>query len=348
MQFVPTSIDRPATIADLFAERFFLARHAARAFVANLHGFDSWSELAKAVAVGPASPLDSDVEPDIAELRRSVYAALIGHKLSLNPHVSMRVADEISVSGTKTPTISEIPSDAGRFEFLGRTDRFSAREARQTRRQTERRSGIGAGLLAANLQVAPYPWIDCLTKTFGFEIQDARPFVTNPLSRFGELRVKNARCQLFLAGHAHLPESENAATDLAEREIARDCAHAALFFQHPVAWTDDQRIHPTRPTALYGGRVLKGGRWTDFILGQNGPQVLRRPDGIRAADLSADYVTRHLHPAAAQAAINIATTNANVRGLRPFVLPAGASWAIILCLDQSAIRALNLSEAEAT
>jgi len=344
VEFIPPDAERPARIADLIADRFRLARHAARSVVAQLHGFSEWAGLAAAIDRGPASPRDDAVAADVAELRRSFQAAVIGHRLMVNPHVAVRVATELAVSGSNEPRLEPIAADAGRFEFMGRTNRFMAREARQHRRQEQRLGAVGAGLLAGGQPTRPLAWIEALTQRFGFPIENARPYVSEPLALIGEIRNKNARLSLYLAGHAHIPGADNPATLVAEQEIARLHSRALLLFQHPLVWTPDSDISPTTKTVLYGGRSLRSGRWTDFLLGAGGFAALRRPQPLDAASVDPAVIEGQATEAAAQAAIAIARGNAHSTTMQPFVLPSPTNWAILLCLDPSAIDALHLTE----
>jgi len=344
VEFIPSAIDRPATIADLIAERFRLARHAARSIVAQLHGFSEWTSLATAIDRGPASTLDDTVAPDIAELRLSFQAAVIGHRLMVNPHVALRAATELAASGSREPRLGPIETDAGRFEFMGRTNRFSARQARQQRRQNERLGAVGAGLLATGQPTRPLAWIETLTQQFEFPIENAKPYICDPLALIGEIRNKNARLPLYLCGHAHIPGADNPATSIAEREIARMHSRALLLFQHPLVWTANGELTPTTKTVLYGGRSFRAGRWTDFLLGAGGYSALRRSPPIDATLVDSSVIDNQATERAAQAAIAIARGNAHGQAMQPFVLPSPTNWAILLCLDPSAIEALHLTE----
>jgi hypothetical protein len=155
------------------------------------------------------------------------------------------------------------------------------------------------------------PWIAALQQHFGFTLSAITPDNSSVTRRIGKTHDRDGRVwPVYLSSILHDPANANDRdAEAAQNLVKAQSDHALLFFyavcvipapRHP----DDKQ---TPDAIIYGGKILRDGRWLNFAMPKHGIDELTSHREDPVAFGSKDFIERHTIKGGAAIAIAVAT-----------------------------------------
>lgn len=299
-RFVPADMTRPEMMRLQMTKEMAMDPVSIRQLVSNMHGFDSWRELERAVEAGPASPMDEDLTAAEVGERRKMAIDRTVEKCDLDRRFVSDMFSHLRPTTAKGQPSLKNYSDGPRL-FNGPEDSLHEfTKAAASLHGLDPDAEDVEDQVRSSQAVHPSGWVGIL-EDFGWEIDDVDlsddgEVIGPDHTYFGSVATRNGDFSMYLVPFLTFPDDNGDELLESIMEEIEDFGEPALLFQNRVLFAgDDDKGH------LYGGRAWDGESWWQFAIapGKGPDDVLSQKGkdietlGRRARDQAFEGAKRH-------------------------------------------------------
>jgi len=305
----PADAKRPRLVADALINELGAPKETAEIVAAHFYGYPTLEEAIAAAGSEEGEPPDEDCDAETVSKRRRQQVRALRTAAQFEQDEAEMIVELLR------PTCRlGRPSLASLKERLqNRLFPFSSDEMEAAMGDFLKRHGIDGNFTdimnagRTMMPINPEIWLAAMEQHLGWKFTDENPDAERNGSLVAKAVGKGRRkIPVYMSSVGYLPgdNADSVVSDLKKRIQAAE-SMAVLLFNKPLVWPDkkDKR----QRALLYGGQVLKDGRWSDFVLRPGGGvDDAFEQSGMMAPTPSVQFVERFSFETAVSLGVTIA------------------------------------------
>lgn len=332
---IPADPEKPHKIAYAIVKATNMPMGRVRRVVAELYGFSSWADLDRAMRGSRDLP-DEDAPAEAVRARRDRHREVLSRYFSLSDREIETLAANLAPTTLGDPEFDY--SQEGKL-FGG----VSAKELSQSYKDMAEATGVDVEDALEKIRASnpchARPWINALRASFGFDLIEEFPERKGPLEHIASTTWNQVAWPIYLSSVRASPgDFDDPIIHAAQKRIAAENERALLLFDHPAIFMVPDRKDPTKASdgVIYGGRILRDGRWSDFVLTAGGMGAVA-PQNIRTiTQLSRGFISDHTTPDGLNLVVELSKQTAIYPTEDPLIRVGSVrGWTTVMIFDRS-------------